>query len=425
MNKKQWAWCFYDFANSAFTTLIVTFIYATYFEKSLSPDSATGTAYWSLGVSLTALVIALSSPFIGALADKGGFRKRFLFFSTLTCVIATVMLYFPLPYEAGGGWNHIYQAVFWFTVGNIAFEMGIIFYNSFLTDITPESQVGKISGWGWGLGYLGGLLCMGAALFLFVQNNAFGLDESTGQHIRATNLLVAVWYLLFAIPFFLVVADRKVIERPKNMLKGAIQSNIQSFRDIKDYKEILRFLIAHMVYNDGLVTIFAFGAIYASGTFGFSFTEVMYFGIALNVFAGLGAFIFGFFEDNMGGKKTIMISIVGLSLATLLAIFAPNKTWFWVAGIVVGIFAGPNQSASRALMSRISPRDKETELFGFYALAGKATAFIGPALLGVITFHTGSQRMGIAVVLLMFVIGGFILNTIDEQAAIVKADRNA
>lgn len=178
-----------------------------------------------------------------------------------------------------------------------------------------------------------------------------------------------------------------------------------------------------MIYNDGLVTIFAFGGIYAAGTFGMALPEVILFGIALNVAAGLGALGFGFIDDKVGGKPTIMVSIVALLAATIIAVLAPTKAWFWVAGIAIGIFVGPNQSASRSLMGRFTPEKHQAEFFGFYTLSGKITSFMGPIMLGTVTAMFQNQRAGVATVLLFFLAGGLALLLVDEQKGIREGRR--
>ena len=175
-------------------------------------------------------------------------------------------------------------------------------------------------------------------------------------------------------------------------------------------------MIARLVYNDALVTIFAFGGIYAAGTFGFTLERVLLFGIVINVAAGAGAIAMGFLDDRIGGKRTIVISLLGLIVATVIAILASNETWFWVAGILIGIFSGPNQAASRSLMGRFVPHELENEFFGFFAFSGKLTAFIGPLLLGVLTQISGSQRAGVSVVVALFAIGLGLLLLVDERA---------
>jgi UMF1 family MFS transporter len=198
---------------------------------------------------------------------------------------------------------------------------------------------------------------------------------------------------------------------------NSIQALKKTFQEIKIYKNTVRFLISRLIYNDGLVTIFAFGAIYASGTFGFTFNEIMIFGIVLNIAAGSGAFLMGYIDDVIGGKLTIQISLIGLMIAVLLAVFANSKLLFWVSGIIVGLFAGPNQSASRSLMGRLTPPDKINEFYGFFAFSGKLTSFLGPMLLGIFTKYFSSQRYGVAVVFIFFFVGFLLMRNVNEPDA--------
>ena len=577
--KTVFCWSMYDFANQPFTTLIVTFIFSAYYTQAIAPNIHDGTFLWSIGIAITALFVAFVSPLMGALADQGGYRKILLIFWSWICILSTIFLFFT--YE-----GQIYIALFWFVIANIGFEMGSVFCNAYLPHIAPKDKIGRISGYGWSLGYVGGLIALMISLFLFVQPNkpifnlkknssinsiivdienveisntftrftispssfnvidsiqvgmpiklinfeltdtlafmsdlvyknetekgtvadidldshsfvifgshpeyinhkdrsiqligkpswnnyntkeldsktGFVLDEknnfeirgpifeddkyvgtlcyfrdgrlkivdnpnineisvkTSGENIRGINLLVALWFALFAIPTFLGVKDQKINARISKQLIYKSYSQIrQTFKEIKQYKHIVRFLIARILYNDGLVTIFSFGGIYASGTFGFSFNEVMYFGIALNVAAGLGAFLFGFLDDWIGGKNTIQLSNIGLIIACALAVFTTNVTVFWIAGILIGLCSGPNQASSRSLMSRFTPKDKQNEFFGFFAFSGKATAFIGPMLLGILTREFGSQRYGVAIVLVLILAGAYVLHSLDEKAAV-------
>ncbi len=414
------SWALYDFANSSFTTLVVTFIYATYFTQGIAADDVTGTSQWSLAVTASAIVVALASPYLGAMADQGGYRKRFLFVSTAVSIIGSVALFFPGPGE-------VLLALSIFTVANVAFELANVFYNAFLPDIAPPEKIGRVSGYGWALGYAGGLVCMVVALFLLVRVDVppFGLDASTGEHIRATNILVALWFAVFAIPLFLFVPEvqQRQAAPEKWVFMDASRQIAATLHEIRRYRQIFRLLVARLIYNDGLVTIFAFGGIYAAGTFGFSFEEVMIFGIVLNVAAGLGSYAFGFIDDLIGGKQTIIISLVGLVAATTIAVFAETKLLFWVAGLLVGLLVGPNQSASRSLMGRFVPLEKENEFYGFFAFSGKATAFLGPLLLGQLTGIFGSQRYGVAVVLVFFLVGAILMIRVNEAEGITVADR--
>ena len=417
--KSIWSWACYDFANSAFTTLVVTFIYATYFTQAIADNETDGTSQWAWAVTITGIVVALLSPYLGALADRGGLRRRFLLFFTAVCVAGSSALYFPLE-------GQVLLALVVFTIANIAFEMGNVFYNAYLPDLAPREQIGRISGYGWGLGYLGGLCCLVIALFGLVQTETplFGFGTETGQNIRATNLLVAVWYGVFALPLFIWVKDKRSGPLPSasTLVREANAQLVSTFREIRRrYRQVLRFLIARLVYNDGLITVFAFGGIYASTTFGFATEDVIIFGIALNVAAGLGAFVFGHIDDWLGGRTTIVLSLLGLFGFALLAVLTPSETWFWVAGLGAGTLAGPNQAASRSLLGRFVPEEKQNEFYGFFALSGKFTAFLGPALLGIVVQMTGSQRWGMATILVFFVVGLALLFRVDEAKGIAGA----
>lgn len=411
------AWCLYDWANSSFTTLVVTFVYATYFTKAFASDEIQGTAWWSRAVTVAAIAIALLSPVLGAVADRGGLRRRFLLISTIVCIAATAVL----TYVAPGTPNAVLIALTLFVIADIAFEMSMVFYNSLLPSITSPKTIGRVSGYGWGVGYFGGLACLAVALVGFVPETPwFGLNTEEGLNIRATNLLVAVWFAVFSVPFFLTVRDERRTGG-RGHVGIAFRELRQTFRELRRFREAAKLLLARLVYNDGLATIIAFGGIYAGGTFGMDFDEIIMFAIVLNVAAGTGALAFGFIDDWIGGKKTVMVSVVALAAATALAAWAPTRTWLWVAAIIIGIFIGPNQSASRSLMGRFVPANKQAEFFGFFAFSGKITAFLGPLVLGIATQAFGSQRVGVATVLAFFVVGGLLLATVDERRGVAAA----
>ena len=412
--KEIWSWCFYDFGNSAFTTLVITFIYSTYFTKAIAENEIDGTFLWSQAIAITAVIVSLLSPILGAIADKGGYRKIFLALTTYISIGATALLFFPIK-------GQILFALILVVIANVNFELGGVFYNAYLPEIVSLKKIGRISGIGWGAGYLGGLLAMLVAMIGFVSPDVpwFGLNIDTGEHIRATNILVAAWFFIFTLPAILYLKEKKVesANRIGVVVLNSIQALKKTFQEIKIYKNTVRFLISRLIYNDGLVTIFAFGAIYASGTFGFTFNEIMIFGIVLNIAAGSGAFLMGYIDDVIGGKLTIQISLIGLMIAVLLAVFANSKLLFWVSGIIVGLFAGPNQSASRSLMGRLTPPDKINEFYGFFAFSGKLTSFLGPMLLGIFTKYFSSQRYGVAVVFIFFFVGFLLMRNVNEPDA--------
>ena len=412
--KEIWSWCFYDFGNSAFTTLVITFIYSTYFTKAIAENEIDGTFLWSQAIAITAVIVSLLSPILGAIADKGGYRKIFLTLTTYMSIGATALLFFPIK-------GQILFALILVVIANVNFELGGVFYNAYLPEIVSLKKIGRISGIGWGAGYLGGLLAMLVAMVGFVSPDVpwFGLNIDTGEHIRATNILVAAWFFIFTLPAILYLKEKKVesANRIGIVVLNSIQALKKTFQEIKIYKNTVRFLISRLIYNDGLVTIFAFGAVYASGTFGFTFNEIMIFGIVLNIAAGSGAFLMGYIDDVIGGKLTIQISLIGLMIAVLLAVFANSKLLFWVSGIIVGLFAGPNQSASRSLMGRLTPPDKINEFYGFFAFSGKLTSFLGPMLLGIFTKYFSSQRYGVAVVFIFFFVGFLLMRNVNEPDA--------
>ncbi len=413
------AWSLYDWANSAFTTLVVTFVYSTYFSQAIAPDPVSGTALWSRAIAISGVLVAGLSPVLGAIADAGGGRRRYLLVCTLVCVMATAALTFVHPDQE----QAVLLALAIFVIGNVAFEMGTVFYNALLPVIASPERIGRVSGYGWGLGYMGGLLCLVAALGVLVRDAPlFGISTAHGFNLRATNLLVAAWFLVFSIPLFVYVRETRVVGKAQAVRSGLRNLN-QTFQHVRRYREVAKFLLARLIYNDGLVTVFAFGGIYAAGTFGMSLSEVIQFGIALNIAAGLGAWLFGFVDDRLGGKKTVLITLAALTAMTALAATAPSRSWFWVAGIGIGVFVGPNQSASRSLMARFVPRRHQNEFFGFFAFSGKITAFLGPALLGAATDWFDSQRAGVATVLTFFVLGALLLLSVHERRGIEAAKR--
>lgn len=409
------AWCSFDWANSAFPTVITTFVFAAYFTEGVSADKAAGTAAWGYAISISAVLIAVMSPVLGAIADHGGRRKPWLAVFTLVCVAASAALWWVEP-DA----SYVLMALVLVVIANTAFETGMVFYNAMLADIAPSDKLGRLSGWAWGLGYFGGLACLVFVLVAFIQteNPLFGLDKSMAEHVRASGPVVAIWFGVFSLPLFLWTPDK-----PKNSIPAmqavaeGLATLLDTVRRVKEFRNIARFLIARMIYIDGLNTLFAFGGIYAAGTFGFTFEDLILFGIGMNVTAGLGALAFAWADDRFGAKAVIMVSVAGLTVLGFAVLIVESKTLFWVFGLPLGFFVGPAQSASRSLMARMAPADMRTEMFGLFALSGKATAFLGPTLLGWITLTTGSQRWGMATILVLFVAGFMLMRRVRKPVS--------
>ena len=401
------SWCLYDWANSAFPTVVITFVFATYFTSSVAADKVSGTAHWGYAMSLSALAVAIVAPIFGAMADKGGGRKPWLGFFTALCIALSAALWLIEPDP-----SFALMALVLVGMANFAFETGMVFYNAMLPGLAPQSHVGRVSGWGWGLGYFGGLICLALTLVGLVQPQTpwFGLDKETAEHIRAAALLVAVWYAVFSLPLFLFTPDKA----PGGgsffvTLKMGLRELKTTFMQVRQYGDIVKFLIARMIYTDGLNTLYAFGGIYAAGSFGMELNEIIIFAIGMNVTAGLGAAAFGWVDDAIGPKKTIMIALVGLSVLSAALLVVEGKTLFWAFGLPLGLFVGPAQAASRSMMARLAPPQLTTEMFGLFAFSGKATAFLGPALLGAVTAVFDSQRAGMATILVFFVVGMILL----------------
>lgn len=387
--------------------MVITFIFAAYYAKAVAVDEVAGTAEWAFAMSLGAGLVAVLSPLLGAIADRGGRRKPWLAAFTGLCVLASALLWFTQPDPAWSLW-----ALTFAVAGNVAFETGQVFYNAMMPDLVPASHIGRLSGWGWGLGYAGGLGCLAVALFAFVQAETpwFGLDTSRSEHIRAVTLLVAAWFALFALPLFLFTPDTPSRHLPIAVaVRQGLGALVETLRNLRHHGQAARFLLAHMLYADGMNTLFAFGGIYAAGTFGMDFSEIILFGIAINVTAGLGAFAFAWIDDRIGPKRTVLIALLFLILFGGLLLVVEGKTLFWALALPLGIFVGPAQSASRSLMARMVPAGMTNEMFGLYALSGKATAFLGPLALGWATIAFDSQRAGMSTIIVLFVLGAALL----------------
>jgi len=405
------AWCLYDWANSAFPAVISTFVFAAYFVQGVAQDAARGTAMWSWAVTASALAVAVLSPALGAIADAAGRRKPWLATFTALSVAACFFLWFVRPDPA-----FVLLGLVLYGIGNAGFEFATVFYNAMLADIAPPARIGRISGWGWGLGYAGGLVCLIILLVFFVNaaTPLFGLDKATAEHVRAAGPMSALWYALFSIPLFLWTPDapRKLAGRAA--VTRGLSDLARTLRGLPRHGNVLRYLIAHMIYTDGLNTLFAFGGIYAAGTIGMNIAEVTMFGIGLNITAGLGAAAFAWIDDWIGAKKTVSIALVALTVLGGAILIVHDKTQFWVLALALGCFFGPAQAASRSLMARLAPPGLHAEMFGLYAFTGKATAFVGPFVLGSVTLAFDSQRAGLATVLLFFVTGLALLLTVRE-----------
>lgn len=404
-----WSWALFDWANSPYPTIITTFVFSAYFTKAVAENETIGTAQWGWATGLAGLAVALLAPLLGAMADHTGRRKPWLAVFGGLCITTTAGLWFIQPTTA-----HVPAALLLVGLSAVFFELMVVFYNAMLPDVAPRAMLGRVSGWGWGLGYAGGLVVLIVALLGLVQVEVppFGLDKATQEPVRATALLVAVWFALFSLPLFLWTPDTPRREPLSRAFRHGLGDLKRLWPTLRSHPTIGRFLIARMIYTDGLNTLFAFGGIYAAGTFGMDFSEIILLGIGMNVTAGVGAFAFGWMDDKAGPKPTILLSLVclmGLGAGTLVV---QDKLWFWALALPIGLFVGPVQSASRSLMARLAPAECRNEMFGLYALSGKITAFAGPLLLAWATTLFDSQRAGMATILVMLVTGLWLLRPV-------------
>jgi UMF1 family MFS transporter len=404
------AWALYDWASTPFATLIVTFVFPAYFARAVVGDEVRGQALWGYVIAIAGLAIAVLSPVLGAIADAGGRRKPWQLAFSALCIVACALLWFVQPDRAFVG-----LAIFLVVVANISYVSATVFNNAILPDLVPEERVGRLSGWAWGLGYTGGLAALLLVLFVFMQHEFSWLDRTRLEQVRIAGPLVAVWFVLFMWPLFVWTPDRESSGLDiVAAIRGGLATLKVSLGRLAAQKNILRFLIAQMLYADALVAIFAIGGIYAAGAFGMTIAEVTGFAILLNVTAGLGAFAFAWVDDWIGSRRTILIALAGLIVTSSMAVLVHDRMWFWIVGAALGLFVGPAQAAGRSLMARLAPKGQETEFFGLFALSSRATAFLGPALVGMLTSVSGSQRVGLASLLILFVAGAALLLRVSE-----------
>jgi len=406
------AFCMYDFANSAFTTIIITFVFATYFAQGIAADPTTGGAQWSFAMAVAGFAIAALSPVLGAIADQTGRRKPWLAAFSVLCVGSTAMLWYAGPTPDNVTWALVFAVI-----STIGFEMGMLFYNALLPSVAPPAMIGRISGWAWGVGYAGGLISLAVALFGFVQIDPapFGLDKSQAEHIRATALLVAVWFAVFCLPLFLFIKEPPSTGiSPMTAVRQGLKQLVVSLRHARAHGNVFRYLIAGMVYSDAVHTIFALGGVYAGVVFGMETADIIILGISLNVTAGIGAVAGGWIDDRIGSKRTIAISLIALIVTSSIVMLAQDRTTFWIAALAMSTFFGPVQAASRTLMARLAPPDMRGEMFGLFALSGKVTAFLGPAVVGWVTLATDSYRLGMSTTILFLIAGLLLLRGVTE-----------
>jgi MFS transporter, UMF1 family len=404
-NKRVLSWTFYDFGSSAFNTLMVTFIFNLYFVETIVGDKLVGPLLWTRALNISAVIVALISPVLGAIADYSSRKRLLLILFAVQSIIFTVLLFFVGPGAA-------VPALVLFVIANTGFEAANVFYYAFLPEVAGSRTIGRVSGFGFSLGYLGGLLSLVIGLVMVW----FWIPKTDDLNVRATFLLVAGWYLIFALPMFLLVKEKKESRpAPDSYVRLGFRRLAETIRHARTYRESGKLLIARMIYNDGLTTVIGMASIYASAVLGMPLRQVLIMGIALNVAAGIGAFAMGYVDDRIGGKKTITISLIVLTIGTIVGVTANSVSGFWVGAVLIGFMMGPNQAASRSLLARLVPENKHAEFFGLFAFSGKMSSILGPLAYGAVLAATSNHRLAMSSIGGFFLVGLVLLQFVHEQ----------
>ncbi len=395
--KKIFIWSLFDFANTSFSIVVVTFLYAVYFKKVVAQGQPIGDLYWSLGTSIAMILTAIISPILGAIADYSAGKKRFLLFFTLLCITATASLFFV-------GSGNVFMGVLIFVLANVGFEAGLVFYDSFLPEITEPKNYGRVSGYGFAMGYLGSLVTL-AIIYPFIQ----------AEMIKESFPVAALFFLTFSLPLFIYLKDnRKKIVEHESYFKIGVTRVWNTISHLKNYKNLATFLLAYFFYIEGVNTIIFFSGNYASTTLGFSEIELLVFFLTVQTTAIAGSVLLGIIADSIGQKKTIMITLVMWLITVLIAFLVQDKNGFYVVGLIAGAAMGSSQSTSRSMMSKLTPPEKKTEFFGFYSFFGKSSAVVGPLVFGLVSFISGDQRLAIISIAFFFIVGLLILTRVKD-----------
>lgn len=402
---KVFSWLLFDFANTSFSVMMVTFVFPLFFKNVICAGEPWGDALWGFSISLSMLLVALISPVLGAAADYSGKRKRFLFAFTITSVIATALLSFSGPAMA-------VAAVLLFLLANMGFEGGLVFYDAYLKELASDKSVGRLSGYGFAMGYLGAL----SILLLVKPLLTKGIVLSNMANVQLSFLVAALFFALFSAPLFLALRDEKKEDRPalsSAALIASIKEVKYTVQHIMSYPDLARFLLAYFFYNDAILTVIAFSSIYAQNTLGFTTGELIQFFMLVQTTAIAGSVMFGFVTDKIGPKRTIVITLLIWFLVVVAAIFADSKELFFYTGMLAGMSMGSSQAASRSMMTRLTPQEHVTEFFGFYdGTFGKASAVVGPLVFGLVSAQAGSQKVALASLLLFFTIGLLLMTRV-------------
>ena len=408
-NKRAvWSWAFYDWANSAYSTTVMAGFFPLFFKEYWADphNPSQSTFYLGMANSIASMVVAALAPLLGSVADQGSAKKKFLTFFAFLGVIMTGGLWMV----AQGNWQ---MAVLFYVMATIGFASGNVFYDALLPGLASEERVDAVSSLGFGIGYLGGGLLFLVNVFMYLKPELFGIPDGATA-IKLSFLSVAVWWAVFTIPLILFVPEPKNYENIdfNNAIRMGWVQLVQTFKEIRNMKVVGTFLLAYWFYIDGVDTIIRMAVDYGM-SLNFPGESLIIALLIVQFVAFPAALIYGWLASKIGAKTGIMVGIIAYSFITLLGYFMTEAWHFYVLAILIGLFMGGIQALSRSLYTRIIPPDKSAEFFGFYNMLGKFAAIIGPALMGTIALVTGSARLSILSILLLFILGAFFLNKVD------------
>lgn len=414
--RKIVTWSLWDWGSAAFNAVIITFVFSVYLVDGVGSDLpgpiAASTWYgWAIGAG--AFVVAVSAPALGQRSDAAGQRKRSLAVLTVVVVALTAALFFVQD-----DYHYLWLGLLLVSLASIAFELAQVPYFAMLRQVSTPDTVGRVSGIGWALGYLGGIVLLLVCYFGFIAGDGglLGLPTDNGFNIRLVALLAAGWFLLFAIPLFLAVPEFPAALGPKRL--GFVESYRKLGRELmtmwREDRDVLKFLIASAFYRDGLSGVFTFGGILAVSVYGIDSADVILFAVAANVVGAAGAWAAGYLDDSWGSRRVVITSLASMLLVALVLLFAEGPAMFWVFGLALCLFVGPAQAASRSYLTRATAVGKEGQNFGLYAMTGRAASFLAPTLFGVFVLLGGDDRWGIIGIMVVLALGLALLLRVPE-----------
>ncbi|MDH3319856.1 MAG: MFS transporter [Betaproteobacteria bacterium] len=402
--REVWAWSMYDFANSGYTTVVITAVYNAFFVAVVAGRAPWATFAWTAALSVSYLAVLLSAPLVGAWADAHAAKKRLLLVATAGCVLFTAALTLVGP-------GAVALAVVFIVLSNLFFSVGENLIAAFLPELADSRAMGRVSGWGWAFGYLGGLVSLGISLIYITW--AQGAGQTAIQFVPVTMLITAVMFALCATPTFLFLKERAV---PQARAGKAWTRVLHTLRHAQQYRDLRRFLVCILFYQAGIMAVIALAAIYAQEAMKFTQQQTIVLVLVVNVTAAIGAFSFGYLQDAIGHMRAMALILSGWIVMIALAYFADDAPTFWVAANLAGLCMGSSQAAGRAIVGYLSPRTREAEFFGLWGLAVKAASIFGPLTYGVVTWmFEGDHRLGILTVGAYFVVGLLLLAGIDVE----------